>query len=89
MEMQLIEPTKQNYYPDFSLIRSEDDREKIAIDVKTTYRREGQSRFSYTLGSYTSYIRPEMERKNIVFPYSQYAQQLDYRFCLQEGREEA
>ncbi|MBC6416448.1 MAG: restriction endonuclease, partial [Rhodospirillales bacterium] len=38
------------------------------------YRREGQSRFGYTLGSYTSYIRPETEAKNIVFPYSQYGQ---------------
>lgn len=46
----------------------------IAFDVKTTYRREGQTRFSYTLGSYTSYIRPETEGKNIVFPYSHYGQ---------------
>lgn len=72
--LQLIEPTKQNYYPDFTLVRNEEDREKIALDVKTTYRREGQSRFGYTLGSYTSYIRPETEGKNIVFPYSQYGE---------------
>lgn len=72
--LQLVEPTKQNHYPDFSLMRGEDDREKIALDVKTTYRRNGQSRFGYTLGSYTSYIRPETEGKNIVFPYSQYSQ---------------
>jgi len=55
-------------------MRSEEDRDKIALDVKTTYRREGQSRFSYTLGSYTRYIHPETESKNIVFPYSQYGQ---------------
>ncbi len=68
----LVEPTKQNHYPDFTLMRDESDKNKIAIDVKTTYRKEGQSRFGYTLGSYTSYIRPETESKNIHFPYSQY-----------------
>ena len=66
--MRLIEPTKQNHYPDFTLMHNEEDREKIALDVKTTYPREGQSRFGYTLGSYTSYIRPNTEGKNIVFP---------------------
>lgn len=70
--LQLVEPTKQNHYPDFTLMRNEQDSNKIALDVKTTYRKEGQSRFRYTLGSYTSYIRPETEGKNIVFPYSQY-----------------
>ena len=68
----LVEPTKQNHYPDFTLMRDENDRNKIALDVKTTYRKEGQSGFSYTLGSYTSYIRPETESKNIHFPYSHY-----------------
>ena len=72
--MRLVEPTKQNHYPDFTLMRNEEDQEKIALDVKTTYRREGQSRFGYTLGSYTSYIHPHTEGKNIVFPYSQYGQ---------------
>ncbi|MXY61248.1 MAG: restriction endonuclease [Cenarchaeum sp. SB0665_bin_23] len=72
--MQLIEPTKQNHYPDFTLMRDNGDREKIALDVKTTYRKEGQSRFNYTLGSYTSYIHLETEGKNIVFPYSEYGQ---------------
>ena len=70
----LVEPSKQNHYPDFTLMRDEEDNQKIAIDVKTTYRREEQSRFGFTLGSYTSYIHPEIEGKNIVFPYSQYSQ---------------
>lgn len=68
MWLRSVEPTKQNHYPDFTPMRSEEDRDKIALDVKTTYRREGQSRFSYTLGSYTSYIHPETESKNIVSP---------------------
>lgn len=74
MKLQLIEPKKQNYYPDFTLMRDKKDKNKIAIDVKTTYKEKGQTRFKYTLGSYTSYIRPEKERKNIVFPYSEYGE---------------
>ncbi len=68
-----VEPTKQNHYPDFTLMRDGEDRGKIALDVKTTYRSDRQSRFGYTLGSYTSYIHSETEGKNIVFPYSHYA----------------
>ncbi|MYG38006.1 MAG: restriction endonuclease [Synechococcus sp. SB0676_bin_10] len=71
--LQLVEPTKQNYYPDFTLMRNEKEQEKIAIAVKTTYREEKKSQFNYTLGSYTSYIRTN-EKKNIVFPYSQYGE---------------
>ncbi|QHQ74604.1 type II restriction endonuclease [Bacillus pumilus] len=62
-------PEKQNTYPDFTLMKSEDDTEKIAIDVKTTYK-EGSKRLGYTLGSFTSYLRNNT--KNIEFPYNQY-----------------
>lgn len=47
----LVEPEKQNHYPDFTLMRDESDKENIALDVKTTYRKGGQTRFDYTLGS--------------------------------------
>lgn len=67
------EPQQQNYYPDFTLMRDKADRNKVAIDVKTTYR-EGQTHFRYTLGSYTSYIHPETEERNIAFPYSDYGE---------------
>ena len=72
--LHLVEPTKQNYYPDFTLMRNQKDQEKIAIDVKTTYRKKRRSQFNYTLGSHTSYIHTETEKKNIVFPYSQYVE---------------
>lgn len=68
----LFEADKQNYYPDFSLATGLDDPRKIAIDVKTTYRTATGDRFSFTLGSYTSFLRND--RKNIVFPYSEYAE---------------
>lgn len=68
----MIEPDKQNYYPDFTLANGDDDPNKIAIDVKTTYRYEPGEPFGFTLGSYTSFLRNGT--KNIVFPYAQYAE---------------
>lgn len=62
-------PEKQNTYPDFTLMRSEDDIKKIAIDIKTTYK-EGKKKLGFTLGSFTSYLRNNT--KNIEFPYNQY-----------------
>lgn len=57
-------------------MRSRSDTDKIAIDVKTTYRRNIKDKFNYTLGSYTSFIRPGNEKKNIVFPFNEYATHL-------------
>jgi len=48
--MLMVEPAKQNHYPDFTLRSVEQCRKKIAIDVKTTYRREGQARFALYIG---------------------------------------
>ena len=67
---EVVEPQKQNHYPDFTLQKSNDDEEKIAIDIKTTYRSSNPNKFSYTLGSYTSFIRNNT--KNIVFPFDEY-----------------
>lgn len=68
------EARAQNYYPDFTLMRDETDPLKIAVDVKTTYRKRKNQKFKFTLGSYTSFIREGNETKNIEFPYSQYAE---------------
>lgn len=62
-------PEKQNTYPDFTLMKDLNDTEKIAIDIKTTYK-EGNKKLSYTLGSFTSYLRNNT--KNIEFPYTEY-----------------
>src|SRR5205085_6866269 len=62
-------PDAQTVYPDFTLMTAEDDKAKIAVDVKTTYRR-ANGMFFYTLGSYTSFLRNNT--KNILFPYSTY-----------------
>lgn len=66
---------KQTRYPDFTLMKDRDDKEKIAIDIKTTYRKflkNGQpSSYVFTLGSFGSYMRDG--KKNIEFPYCEYA----------------
>ena len=69
----LEEPPKQNYYPDFTLYADKSSKAKIAIDVKTTYRDSAESSFGFTLGGYRSFIQKGSERKNIVYPYSQYS----------------
>ncbi len=70
--LSVYEPTKQNYYPDFTLAVDRNDQRKIAIDVKTTYKDHPDERFSYTLGGYTSFLRNPT--KNILFPYDEYHQ---------------
>ena len=70
--LQVVEPASQNHYPDFTLLKNNADHDKIAIDVKTTYRKPN-GMFTYTLGGYTSFIRKGNEGKNIVFPFNQYA----------------
>ena len=71
------ESSKQNFYPDFTLMKDESDNSKIAVDIKTTYRnfkKDGSWSSSFTLGGYTSFLRHDT--KNIEFPYSHY--QKDY-----------
>lgn len=71
--LELREPTHQNYYPDFTFMLDEADKHKVAVDVKSTYRNfrpDGSWTASFTLGSYTSFLRNPT--KNILFPYGDY-----------------
>ena len=63
----VVEEASQTVYPDFTLSRPGQQHGKIAIDVKTTYRRP---KIGFTLGSYTSFHRNGT--KNILHPYSDY-----------------
>ncbi len=65
-----VEESPQTIYPDFTLLKNNNDKNKIAIDIKTTYRRGGDKSFVYTLGSYTSFLRNNT--KNILYPYDTY-----------------
>ncbi len=69
----VYEPLAQNHYPDFTVTKGTDDREKIAVNVKTTYRSirpDGRWKAKFTLGACTSFMRDE--KKNIAFPYTTY-----------------
>ena len=63
--------TSQTVYPDFTLTPVGQTGNRIAVDVKSTYRRSG-NKAKFTLGSYTSFLRNNT--KNIVHPYSEYAE---------------
>lgn len=70
----VYEPEQQNFYPDFTLLKSASDREKIAFDIKTTYKdykKDGTWRANFTLGSYASFMRSKT--KNIAFHYDHYS----------------
>ena len=73
-----VEGSEQTVYPDFTLSpnRPPKSPSRIAIDIKTAYRRIGQrgqiQPFRYTLGSYTSFLRTPGAKKNIKYPYAEY-----------------
>lgn len=66
-----METSPQTVYPDFTLLCGRNDPRKLAVDIKTTYRRPNGT-FSFTIGSYKSFLRNDT--KNILYPYSTYAQ---------------
>ncbi|MCE2400231.1 EcoRV family type II restriction endonuclease [Candidatus Poribacteria bacterium] len=70
----------QNYYPDISFVKADDEFIKFAVDFKTTYRLPDYPEFcnGFTLGSHGKYFVNRESSKNIQFPYSQY----QGHFCL-------
>jgi hypothetical protein len=71
---------QQNYYPDISFVKSDDESIKFAVDFKTTYRKPENPQVcnGFTLGSHGKYFEDRTSRKNIQFPYSYYSG----HFCL-------
>lgn len=69
--MKLQTPKAQTIYPDFIMMTNEESKNKIAIDVKTTYVDSDNSTIKFTLGSFGSYMRDN--RKNIEYRYTDYA----------------
>jgi len=70
----------QNYYPDLSFVKIEDETIKFAVDFKTTYRVPDKPHLcnGFTLGSHGKYFEDRTSTKNIQFPYSAYLG----HFCL-------
>jgi hypothetical protein len=63
----------QNHYPDVSFVALDDERVKIALDVKSAYRYDERKVSGFTLGSFTGYFRDRESTKNTMFPYSDYS----------------
>ncbi len=61
----------QNHYPDITFIDSRGNR--IALDLKSTYRIDDSKVSGFTLGAFTGYFRFRDSDKNITFPYNQYS----------------
>ena len=70
----------QNYYPDISFVKSDDESIRFAVDFKTTYRNPKKPYLcnGFTLGSHGKYFEERTSKKNIQFPYSSYSG----HFCL-------
>ena len=68
----VVEGSEQTIYPDFTLSPKDSKNSRIAINIKTTYRKRPTSKFRYTLGSYASFLRDPKGKKNIRHPYPEY-----------------
>lgn len=70
----------QNYYPDVSFVKIDDESIRFAVDFKTTYRNPNKPYLcnGCTLGSHGEYFENRTSTKNIQFPYSSYLG----HFCL-------
>lgn len=73
----LILAEHQNWYPDITFVKKENENIKFALDIKTTFRRVKGSA-GFTLGSHGAYFKERDKSKNIQFPYNQYTG----HFCL-------
>ena len=66
----MIFSAEQNHYPDVSFVSQ--SGEKIALDLKSTYRKRNGDVSGFTLGAFTGYFRNRDSSKNITFPYREY-----------------
>ena len=66
----LLLSKEQNFYPDITFI--DDNGNKYALDLKSTYRKDEKTVNGMTLGAFTGYFRDRKSNKNITFPYNDY-----------------
>jgi len=55
-DFEIILSKEQNFYPDISFI-NKNNGEKIALDIKSTYRTSKTAASGFTLGAFTGYFR--------------------------------
>lgn len=83
----LVLAKEQNQYPDITLSGGILGDEKIAIDIKSAYRK-GEGKFSgFTLGAFNGYFKNRNSTKNIAFPYKEYARHWVLCFLYERDRE--
>ena len=70
-KFEMIFSAEQNHYPDVTFITK--NKEKIALDLKSTYRKNQDLVSGFTLGAFTGYFRFRDSSKNITFPYREYS----------------
>ncbi len=69
--LKMVLSEQQNFYPDISFV--DDDGHRFALDLKSTYRIDGNRVNGMTLGAFTGYFRDRNSTKNITFPYGSYS----------------
>jgi hypothetical protein len=69
-KLKMVLCKEQNHYPDLTFITSEGN--KIAVDLKSTYRVGADDVNGMTLGAFTGYFRNRKSTKNTTFPYREY-----------------
>lgn len=62
---------QQNFYPDLTFVDRKNGN-KFAVDVKSTYRVDGENVNGMTLGAFTGYFRNRKSKKNTLYPYGEY-----------------
>lgn len=66
-----VTPCKeQNHYPDLTFQTKKGNL--IAVDIKSTFRKNKTTVNGMTLGAFTGYFRKRESNKNILFPYKKY-----------------
>ena len=70
-DYEMIFSSEQNHYPDVTFV--DKNGTKIALDLKTTYRKGDETLSGFTLGAFTGYFRHRDSTKNISFPYKEYS----------------
>jgi hypothetical protein len=60
--------SEQNHYPNVSFITR--NKEKIVLDLKSTYRAKDDEVPGFTLGAFSRHFRDRDSCKNITYPYN-------------------
>jgi len=69
---EMVLSSHQNHYPDITFIDKK-TKEKIALDLKSSYRVNKDTINGMTLGAFTGYFRNRTSSKNVTYPYSEYS----------------